>query len=47
MSRNSLYIVIGVLGIAVVAIVPILHERQQTTVSKSSIGDHGISVEKK
>jgi hypothetical protein len=48
MSRNNLYMVIGVLGIAVVAIgYQLYHERQKTTGVEISIGDHGISVEKK
>jgi hypothetical protein len=48
MSRNNLYMVIGVLGVAVVAIgYQLYHERQKTTGVEISIGDHGISVEKK
>jgi hypothetical protein len=48
MSRNSLYIGIGVLVIAVAAVgYSFYHDRQQTTGVEISIGDHGISVEKK
>jgi hypothetical protein len=48
MNRNSLYMVIGVLGIAVVAIgSQFYHERQKPTGVEISIGDHGISVDKK
>jgi hypothetical protein len=48
MSRNSLYLIVGILGIAVVAIgYQLYHERQKTTGIEISIGDRGISVEKK
>ena len=48
MNRNSLYMVIGVLGITVVAIgSQFYHERQKPTGVEISIGDHGISVDKK
>jgi len=48
MNRNVLYLVIGVL--AVVAVVfgyQLYQERQKTTGVEISIGDRGISIEKK
>jgi hypothetical protein len=48
MNRNGLYLVIGVLGIGVVLIgYQLYHERQKTTGVEISIGDRGISIEKK
>ena len=48
MSRNALYLIVGILGIAVGAIgYQLYHERQKTTGIEISIGDRGISVEKK
>jgi hypothetical protein len=48
MSRNALYLIVGILGIAVMAIgYQLYHERQKTTGIEISIGDRGISVEKK
>jgi len=47
MSRNALYLIVGILGIAVVAGYQLYHERQQTTGIEISIGDRRISVEKK
>jgi hypothetical protein len=48
MSRNGLYLIIGILGIAVVAIgYQLYHERQKTTGVEISIGGRGISIEKK
>jgi predicted negative regulator of RcsB-dependent stress response len=48
MNRNVSYLVIGAL--AVVAVVfgyPLYQERQKTTGVEISIGDRGISIEKK
>ena len=48
MNRNALYLIVAILGIAVVAIgYQLYHERQKTTGVEISIGGHGISVEKK
>jgi len=48
MSRNVLYLIVTILGIAVVAIgYQLYHERQRTTGVEISIGDRGISVERK
>jgi uncharacterized membrane protein YuzA (DUF378 family) len=48
MSRNVLYLIVGILGIAVMAIgYQLYHERQKTTRVEISIGDRGISIEKK
>jgi hypothetical protein len=48
MSRNVLYLVIAVLGVTVVATgYQLYHERQKTTGVEISIGDRGISIEKK
>lgn len=47
MSRNVMVLVIGVLAVAVVALgYQVYHERQKTGV-EISIGDRGISIEKK
>jgi predicted negative regulator of RcsB-dependent stress response len=48
MNRNILYLVIG--GVAVVAVVfgyQFYQERQKTTGVEISIGDRGITIEKK
>jgi hypothetical protein len=48
MNRNGLYAVIGVLGVVVVvAGYQLYQERQKTTGVEISIGDRGISIEKK
>lgn len=48
MNRNSLYMVIGVLGIAIVTIgYQLYHDRQKTTGGEISVGDDVISVQKK
>ena len=48
MNRNILYLVIGVLGVAVIVVGNQLYqERQQPTGMEISIGDRGISIEKK
>jgi uncharacterized membrane protein YuzA (DUF378 family) len=48
MSRKLLYLIVGILGIAVVAIgYQLYHERQKTTGVEISVGDRGISIEKK
>ncbi len=48
MNRNVLYLVVAILGVAVVAIgYQLYHERQKTTGVEISIGDRGISVQKK
>jgi predicted negative regulator of RcsB-dependent stress response len=48
MNRNVLYLVIGVLGVvAVVFGYHLYQERQKTTGVEISIGDRGISIEKK
>lgn len=48
MNRNTLYLVIGVLAIATVVFgYQLYHERQKTTGVEISIGDRGISIEKK
>jgi hypothetical protein len=48
MTRNGLYLIIGVLGIVIVAVgYQLYHERHKTAGVEISIGDHGISVEKK
>ncbi len=48
MNRNVLYLVIAVLGVtAVVTGYQLYHERQKTTGVEISIGDRGISIEKK
>ena len=48
MNRNILYLVIGVLVVATVVIgYQLYHERQKTTGVEISIGDRGISIEKK
>jgi len=48
MNRNVLYLVIGVLGVvAVVFGYQLYQERQKTTGVEISIGDRGISIEKK
>ena len=48
MNRNILYLVIG--GLAVVAVVlgyQVYQERQKTSSVEMSIGERGISIEKK
>jgi predicted negative regulator of RcsB-dependent stress response len=48
MNRNILYLVIG--GLAVVAVVlgyQVYQERQKTSSVEISIGERGISIEKK
>jgi len=48
MNRNALYLVIGVLVVATVVFgYQLYHERQKTTGVEISIGDRGISIEKK
>lgn len=48
MNRNALYLVIGVLGVAVVVVgYQLYQERQKSTGVEISIGDRGISIEKK
>ncbi len=48
MNRNTLYLVIGVLAVATgVFGYQLYHERQKTTGVEISIGDRGISIEKK
>jgi predicted negative regulator of RcsB-dependent stress response len=48
MNRNNTYLVIGVLAIvAVVLGYQLYQERQKTTGIEISIGDRGISIEKK
>jgi predicted negative regulator of RcsB-dependent stress response len=48
MSRNVLTLIVAILGIAVVAIgYQFYQERQKTTGVEISIGDRGISIEKK
>ena len=48
MNRNVLYVVIGVLVIATAVFgYQLYQERQKTTGVEISIGDRGISIEKK
>jgi hypothetical protein len=48
MNRNILYALIAVLAVAAAGLgYQLYHERQKTTGVDISIGDHGISVEKK
>ena len=48
MNRNVLYLVIGVLVVATVVFgYQLYQERQKTTGVEISIGDRGISIEKK
>ena len=48
MNRNILYLVIGVLVVATVVFsYQLYYERQKTTGVEISIGDRGISIEKK
>jgi predicted negative regulator of RcsB-dependent stress response len=48
MNRNILYLVVGVLAVATVVFgYQLYQERQKTTGVGISIGDHGISIEKK
>lgn len=48
MSRNGLYAVIGVLGVAVAVVgYQLYQERQRSTGVEISVGDRGISIEKK
>ena len=48
MNRNILYLVIGVLAVAAVVFgYQLYQERQKTTGVEISIGERGISIEKK
>jgi predicted negative regulator of RcsB-dependent stress response len=48
MNRNVLYLVIGALAVVTVVIgYQLYQERQKTTGVEISIGDRGISIEKK
>jgi predicted negative regulator of RcsB-dependent stress response len=48
MNRNILYLVIGVLAVVVVVLgYQFYQERQKTTGVEISIGERGISIEKK
>jgi predicted negative regulator of RcsB-dependent stress response len=48
MSRNVLYLVIAVLAVAAVVIgYQLYQERQKTTGIEISVGERGISIEKK
>ena len=48
MNRNTLYLVIGVLAIAVAVVgYQLYQERQKTTGIEISVGDRGIKIEKK
>jgi hypothetical protein len=48
MNRRIPYMVIGALGVAVLFIgYQLYHDRQKTTGVEISIGDRGISIEKK
>jgi predicted negative regulator of RcsB-dependent stress response len=48
MNRNILYFVVGVLAVATVVFgYQLYQERQKTTGVEISIGDRGISIEKK
>lgn len=48
MNRNVLYLVIAVFGVAAVVFgYQLYQERQKTTGVEISIGDRGISIEKK
>jgi hypothetical protein len=48
MNRNTLYLVIGVLAVAVVVVTYQLYqERQKTTGIGISVGERSISIEKK
>jgi predicted negative regulator of RcsB-dependent stress response len=48
MSRNVLYLVIAVLAVASVVIgYQLYQERQKTTGIEISVGERGISIEKK
>jgi predicted negative regulator of RcsB-dependent stress response len=48
MNRNTLYAIIGVLGIAAVIFgYQLYQERQKTTGVEISVGKTGISIEKK
>jgi uncharacterized membrane protein YuzA (DUF378 family) len=48
MSRNVLYLIIGVLAIAVVVFgYQLYQERQKTTNIEINVGKSGISIEKK
>lgn len=48
MSRNMLYLVIGALAVVAVTLgYQVYRERQKTTGVEISIGEHGVSIEKK
>ncbi|MET4724533.1 putative membrane protein YecN with MAPEG domain [Bradyrhizobium japonicum] len=48
MSRNMLYLVIGALAVVAVTLsYQVYRERQKTTGVEISIGERGISIEKK
>jgi hypothetical protein len=48
MNRNVFYLIIGVLAIATVVLsYQLYQDRQKTTGVEISIGDRGISIEKK
>jgi hypothetical protein len=47
MNRNTAYLVIGVLAIAVVAFGYQLYQERHKTGVEISIGDRGISIDKK
>jgi len=48
MNRNILYVIIGVLAVAMVIFAYQLHqERQKTTGIEINVGKSGISIEKK
>lgn len=48
MNRNILYLIIGALAVvAVVLGYQFYQERQRTTGVEISVGEHGISIEKK
>jgi len=47
MNRNTAYLVIGVLAAAVVVISCQLYQERHKTGVEISIGDRGISIEKK
>jgi hypothetical protein len=48
MNRNFLYLVIGALAVASLAVgYHLYRERQQTTGIELSVGERGISIEKK
>lgn len=48
MSRNALFLIVGVLAIAVAVVgYQLYRERQKTTGIEINIGERGISIEKK